>query len=106
MERAQEFLHVNELFAVYGETLTKRQQFIMREYYKFNLSIQEIADHLKISKAAVSDALKVATNHLTLLELKVGHIAYKARVRAFLSLFDETLVTKQQADLLKKLREE
>lgn len=80
MEQIFEFNRVNDLYAVYGKTLTHRQQLIMESYYIYNLGVQEIADELAISKAAVSDALKVSIAHLESLEQIIGHIAYKQRV--------------------------
>lgn len=80
MEQILEFNRINELFAVYGKTLTHRQQLIMEAYYVYNLGVQEIADELGISKAAISDALKVSIAHLESLEKIIGHIAYKQSV--------------------------
>lgn len=82
MEHIVEFHRINELFAVYGKSLTHRQQLIMESYYVFNLGVQEIADELNISKAAVSDALKVSIKHLETLEKNIKHIAYKHKVKA------------------------
>ena len=80
MENLNEFIYINDLFSVYGATLTTKQKEMMEAYYVFNLSVQEIADQLKISKSAVSDALKVSIKHLENLEAIVGHIAYKKNV--------------------------
>ena len=60
--------HINGLFDVYGALLTKHQQALMSDYYRFNLSLQEIADQRKITRAAVSDALTQAKNHLIIFE--------------------------------------
>ena len=63
-------MYINELLLIYGKTLTTRQLKIMEDYYKYNLGVQEIADELNISKAAVSDAIKVSTRHLENLEYR------------------------------------
>ncbi|MGI6735078.1 MAG: sigma factor-like helix-turn-helix DNA-binding protein [Bacilli bacterium] len=82
MEDLKEYMYINELLLIYGKTLTTRQLKIMEDYYKYNLGVQEIADELNISKAAVSDAIKVSTRHLENLESIVGHYAYRQKVKA------------------------
>jgi predicted DNA-binding protein YlxM (UPF0122 family) len=59
---------INGLFDVYGALLTKHQQAMISDYYRFNLSLQEIADQRKVTRAAVSDALTQAKNHLLVFE--------------------------------------
>lgn len=103
MENFNEFIYINDLFSVYGDTLTTKQKEMMEAYYVFNLSVQEIADQLQISKAAVSDALKVSVKHLENLERIVGHIAYKNRVAQLLMTIKEK--TKEQ-DVLALINEE
>ncbi len=96
MDNLQHYLYINELLALYGTVLTKRQLLIMEDYYKYNLSIIEIAAQREISKAAVSDAIKVATKKLSELERKIGFRAYVVKttkvMQAALSYeLDETL---------------
>lgn len=84
MENLQEFIYINELLVIYGKTLTNKQQEIMEAYYVFNLTLQEIAENLDISKAAVSDAIKVSVGHLEHLEKTIGHYAYKNKMEKLL----------------------
>ena len=53
-----------ELFEIYGELLTKRQQQIMREYFEYDLSLSEIADNDGISRSAVQDTIKKSKSQL------------------------------------------
>ncbi|MCR4856224.1 MAG: DNA-binding protein [Erysipelotrichaceae bacterium] len=46
------------LLDYYGELLTKHQQDILDEYFNEDLSMNEIADNLMISKSAVQDLIK------------------------------------------------
>ncbi len=46
------------LLDYYGELLTKHQQEILDEYFNEDLSMNEIADNLMISKSAVQDLIK------------------------------------------------
>lgn len=46
------------LLDYYGELLTRHQVNILSEYYNEDLSMNEIADNLMISKSAVQDLIK------------------------------------------------
>jgi len=59
------FSHMNALFDTYGKLLTTHQQRLMSDYYRFNLSLQEIADQQGISRAAVLDTLQKAKASLS-----------------------------------------
>ena len=48
-------LYINRLYDLYGQFLTPRQQEVFEYYYHEDLSYQEIADVLGISKAAIYD---------------------------------------------------
>lgn len=54
----EDVLYLNELLDLYEDLLTKKQASIAHDYYREDLSLQEIADNHEISKAAVYDALK------------------------------------------------
>jgi predicted DNA-binding protein YlxM (UPF0122 family) len=77
-KKVERVLYLNELFVLYGKLLTTRQQEVFKMYYNFDLSLQEIADELKISKAAVSDNLKKGVLHLEHYE-DVLHLYSKRR---------------------------
>lgn len=46
------------LLDYYGDLLTRHQVEILSEYYNEDLSMNEIAENLKISKSAVQDLIK------------------------------------------------
>lgn len=48
-------LHINKLYDIYSEFLTPRQREVFEYYYHDDLSYQEIADVLSVSKAAIYD---------------------------------------------------
>lgn len=58
------FSEVNALLDTYGKLLTTHQQSLMSDYYRFNLSLKEIADQQGISRAAVNDTLQKAKTSL------------------------------------------
>lgn len=65
-------LKIVRLLDLYGKLLTKQQKEIMEDYYYANLSLSEISEMRKISRTAVSDALKVATKKLENYEEKIN----------------------------------
>ena len=72
MSELKKTVEVNRLLDIYGRLLTKQQFEIMTDYYNLDLSLSEISEVRKISRTAVSDALKTATKKLLNFEEKVG----------------------------------
>ena len=98
MEHIENFIYVNELLMLYGSVLTERQLLIMEDYYKYNLSLNEIAANREITKSAVSDALKVALNRLSELEKKIGFKAYLVKTKQIF----EQIITYDLDEKIKK----
>lgn len=72
MSELKKTVEVNRLLDIYGRLLTKQQFEIMTDYYNLDLSLSEISEVRKISRTAVSDALKNATKKILNFEEKVG----------------------------------
>lgn len=72
MNDLEEFNYINNLYEIYGSLLTENQILIMDQYYKFNLSLSEIADENKISRSAVLDSLKHSKEKLLYYEEKLN----------------------------------
>jgi predicted DNA-binding protein YlxM (UPF0122 family) len=81
--------HINGLFDVYGLLLTKLQQAMMSDYYRFNLSLKEIAEQRNITRAAVSDALNQAKRHLMMFEKNLKLLDLQKTLRTWVE--DDTL---------------
>ena len=96
-----EMNHVNDLFDVYGALLTKLQQVMMSDYYRYNLSLKEIADQRNITRAAVSDALTQAKLHLLTFEKTLKVLELQTTLKQWLS--DESLPPKLKAKLKQML---
>ncbi len=58
MNTLDKSIEIIELYDVYQELLTKKQQEYMESYYYNNYSISEIAENFDISRNAVHDQLK------------------------------------------------
>jgi len=72
MNDVKKVARINRLMDLYGSLLTKSQFDIMSDYYSCDLSLSEISEIRKISRTAVSDALKKATDKLENYEKKLG----------------------------------
>ncbi len=83
------FSRVNDLFAKYGELLTPSQKNIMRSYYEYNLSLSEIGENMKISRPAVSDAIKKSTAKLEKLEGKLHLVSKDKKIASILEKIKE-----------------
>lgn len=64
-------IYLNELFYYYNVLLTKKEQDIFIDHYEDDLSLQEIADNLNISKSAVGKTLKIVEKKLIEYEQKL-----------------------------------
>lgn len=56
----------------YGALLTKNQQDVLDSYLNFNLPLVEISQSLNITRQAVLDTIKKASNKLEEFEKKLG----------------------------------
>ncbi len=57
MNNLEEFNYINNLYEIYRNLLTKKQILVMDNYYRYNLSLSEIAEEIKISRSAVLDTI-------------------------------------------------
>jgi predicted DNA-binding protein YlxM (UPF0122 family) len=76
--------HINRLFDMYAPLLTIRQQEIMTYYFHYDLSLQEIAKELNISRAGVSAAIKQSKDRLSQFELIVGMVDMQTRIQTII----------------------
>ena len=66
-------LYWNKLYDYYGSLLTEKQREIFESYYSDDLTLQEIADNMHISKNAVHKTLNTITIKLERYEESVGY---------------------------------
>lgn len=60
------------LYDIYYNLLTKKQKYYLEMYLKYDLSVSEISENDKISKAAVSDSIKKSIQKLLNYEKKLN----------------------------------
>ena len=80
---------MNALLDAYEMLLTDKQREIMSLYYKEDFSLSEIAENLKISRAAVNDHIKRSTQILMEYEKKLK-LVQKYETRS--SIYDKMRV--------------
>lgn len=88
------------LLDIYGNILTIKKQEMLSMYVNDNMSYQEIADTLGISKPAVLDSIKVAEKKLEGLESKLQVLAFRQKLS---NLVDNSSNLRQ--DLISLLKE-
>ena len=62
---------ISMLLDIYGKLLTKKQYFLLDDYYNQDLSLSEIAENEGITRQAVRDNLKKGENKLLEYEEKL-----------------------------------
>ena len=95
MNNVENATKINRLIDIYGRLLTKSQYEIITDYYYCDLSLSEISELRKISRTAVSDAIKTATKKLVNFEEKMG----------ICRVFDKNL-NEESAEIIEKIEED
>lgn len=67
-----ELVYYNDLYDLYKNLLTEKQQEYFEDYYFNNLSLSEMADNYKVSRNAISKQLNVIKTKLEDYEKKLG----------------------------------
>lgn len=91
----EKFVYYNELFSLYGSLLTDKNAEIFSYYYEENLSLQEIADLMQVSKSFVGNSIKKCEKKLAELETKLGLYNKKKELAEILKLEDTSEIKKQ-----------
>lgn len=92
---------LNQLFSYYKNLLTDKQQTYFKEYYYYDLSLQEIADKYSVSRNAVFDQLKRVENNLNDLEDKLKLFSLSSKRIDLIDKYLETKDTKYLDELRK-----
>ena len=76
----KEKIRLNELFDIYGELLTEKQQTYFEYYYLKDYSLSEISELLSVSRNAVHMQLKSVVSHLENYETKLNVLKNKQTI--------------------------
>lgn len=64
----EKYIYYGSLYSIYKDLLTENNQNIFSLYYEENLTLQEIADNLNVSKSYVGNVIKKCEKKLDSLE--------------------------------------
>lgn len=95
-------IYLNNLFDLYGELLTDKQQMYFKDYYFDNLSYGEISEKYNVSRNAIFHQLKIIEERLCFYESKLKLSSKKDKINNLLAKFDN----KEVQDEIKKIIEE
>ena len=108
MADMEERVELNYLLDCYGPLLTEHRQEVLRLYCEEDLSQQEIADQLAITRQGVFDALAKAKKQLAEYEEKLGlvqrHLALTRAAERCLEALDRVSPSPQDAEALSEAR--
>lgn len=94
----------NLLIDYYGALLTKHQLNILSDYFIEDLSMQEIAENLNISKSAISDLINRSILQLNDYEKKLGLIKQNDKLEKLaIKLDNDSKVNKKYIKELTKI---
>ena len=104
LDNLEKVILMNKLLNIYGELLTDTQKEILSDYYEFNLSISEISENRKISRAAVEDALKKGSKKIENFEKSLQISAKNEKVLVLLNQLQNESDPNLRAQLVDEIR--
>ena len=85
----EKYVYLNELYDIYGNLLTEKQQKYFEEYYFNNLSYGEIAGEYKVTRNAVYHQLELIEKKLNFFEEKLNLYEKKQKINDIIDLIDD-----------------
>ena len=82
----KDFIYLNDLFDLYGELLTDKQQTYFKEYYFNNLSFGEIGDKYGTSRNAIFNQIKLINEKLNFFEKKLNLYSKKQKLNDIIKI--------------------
>ena len=98
----EKFVYYNYLLDIYGFLLTEQNKKIFSLYYSDNLTMQEIADSMQVSKSFVGSSIKKTENKLNTWEENLKILKTKEELKDLLTEHD---ITKIKTKLTKIVEE-
>lgn len=95
----KEIIYLNNLFDLYGELLTEKQQKYFKKYYFENLSYGEIADIYHISRNAVFHQLKLIEEKLHFYEKILNLYRKKMKINDIINVIEDKDIKKELENL-------
>lgn len=79
------------LYDLYGDLLTEKQQTYFEDYYFSNLSLSEIAENMGVSRNAVHNQLVSAEEKLVYYETHLQLLTRNEKIRRLIAQLDDTI---------------
>ena len=96
----EELLYLNNLYDLYGELLTNKQQTYFEEYYFNNLSYSEISEKYKVSRNAIFRQLNLTKEKLLDYEEKLKLYYKKQKINDIIKKINNKNIIKELEDLI------
>lgn len=93
-------IYLNNLFDIYGELFTLKQQNYFKDYYFDNLSYGEISEKYGITRNAIFKQLKNMEQKLLFYEEKLKIYDKKIKINDILIMLDNKKIKNMIKDLL------
>lgn len=97
----EKYIYYNELYLIYKELLDKNKGDIFNLYYGDNLTLQEIADLKKLSKARIGLIVKNTEKELSNYENKLHLLKNKEILESLIGEDDIYVIKRKIESLLK-----
>lgn len=95
----EKLFYLNDLFDLYGELLTDKQQMYFKDYYFDNLSYGEISEKYNISRNAIFHQLKLIEEKLENFEKKLNLLDKKKKIDDIIDIVDDTKIKDMLKDI-------
>ena len=96
----EDFVYFNELYDLYGELLTDKQQQYFEDYYFNNLSFSEMAENYDVSRNAIFKQIHIVTDKLKEYEKILGLFDKRKKIEKLLETIDDSNLKKKLEDLI------
>ena len=104
MANIDETIRYVDLLSLYANLLSKTQKEVLEDYFSYNLSISEIAENRKISRAAVEDAIKKGKKKLEDSENKLGSLKVLQQIRTAIENTDDPQLAEQLQEMERMMK--
>lgn len=103
MSNISKFETIGTLLQKYGRLLTDHQSMVMERYYFYDLTMQEIAEQLKITRSAVSEVIKQSLDKLREYEAKLNLLQRDEQILVLLAQLE--IKSDNQEQLVQQIRD-
>jgi len=103
MDKINKIIYYNKLFEIYKGLLTHKQCKIFVDYYGCDLSLSEVANINKISRAAVDDSLQKTCKKLDEFETKLHILEQQLKISEIIEKMRKKSSNLEELDKIEEL---